>query len=242
MTNSLAIIIPVFNEMASVERVFAEWFQTLVDLKIDFQFLFIDDGSTDGSFEVLRRIESQHSRHVRTLRQANRGHGAACVVGYRWALENNFAFTLQIDSDGQCDPRYFSEFWSRRSHGVLFGVRTHREDGFRRRVVSRVLGLVIYLCTGIWTKDANVPYRLIRTPLLLDLLDHVPDPFFLANALITVLLQARYRILWIPIGFRNRFGGTPSLKTWGLIKKSISIAREFSRVRSKIKSVARLSV
>src|SRR5687767_10263048 len=110
----LMVVMPVYNEQASVRKVVIEWFQEIENWTENFVFLAVDDGSTDGTPRLLTRLCEQLGKRFEVLRQDNQGHGQSCLNGYRIAIERQVPFVFQIDSDGQCDPQYFFRFWRRR--------------------------------------------------------------------------------------------------------------------------------
>ena len=127
------------------------------------------------------------------------------------ALENNAQWVLQIDSDGQCDPSYFPAFWSgRHRFPAQYGCRVRREDGMIRTVISSIVILVVLLAAGVWVRDPNVPYRLMRADTLVGLVPLIPADVHLANVFLAALQQKHNGIRWIPITFLRRAGGTPS--------------------------------
>jgi hypothetical protein len=97
---------------------------------------------------------------------------------------------------------------------VIYGHRVHREDGWRRVIASHVLRATLLLSARVNCVDANVPYRLIRTTGLEAILRQIPEDFFLANVALSVLLRriSSYRHGLIPIKFRERYGGEPSVR------------------------------
>jgi dolichol-phosphate mannosyltransferase len=121
---------------------------------------------------------------------------------------------MQIDSDGQCDPRFFSSFWSLRDVAdVIFGLRTSRDDGFMRVLISKACRVATSILCGIDLKDANVPYRLMRTPVLKEALAKIPGDFDMQNMALTLTLKQNSYLRWkyVPIHFRDRQGGTNSI-------------------------------
>ena len=217
---------PVYNEQASVRGVVEEWFQELDQWMKDFVFLAIDDGSTDNSVGVLHRLREQVGPRLEVLPGENRGHGQSCLRGYRVALDRKIPYVLQIDSDGQCDPRYFPKFWRMRtSCDAVYGHRTSRDDGWRRRLASWVLRTFLIVLFRVNCVDANVPYRIMRTPVLGPLLPRIPPHFVLANVALAVLLKRNPAIRQssVPIGFRKRSGGEPSVQFGRFADKAIEL-------------------
>jgi dolichol-phosphate mannosyltransferase len=214
MTPELMIVMPVYNEQASVRKVVLEWFHEVENWTEDFVFLAINDGSTDGTALILARLRDQLGPRFEVLNQENMGHGQSCLVGYREACRRSIPFVFQIDSDGQCDPQYFFRFWrEREKFDVIYGHRKKREDGWRRVVASHVLRATLLLGARANCIDANVPYRLMHTTGLEPILHRIPTDFFLANVALAVLLrrQRSWRHSSILIKFRERYGGEPSV-------------------------------
>ena len=210
----LLIVMPVYNEEASVRKVVLEWFTEIEQWTEKFTFLIIDDGSKDSTPSRLEGLAQRLGPRIEIIRQANQGHGQSCLNGYRLAVERNIPFVFQIDSDGQCDPQFFSAFWkSREEADVLFGVRRTRDDGLARVLISGGCRMATSLLAGTDLKDANVPYRLIRTDALKEALGRIPADFDMQNVALTVALKRDRRLRWkyIPIHFRDRQGGTNSI-------------------------------
>jgi dolichol-phosphate mannosyltransferase len=211
-TPELMLVMPVFNEQASVRKVVLEWFAELGDWTENFVFLALDDGSTDGTPKILNRLREQLGPRLEIHRHSNRGHGQTCLEGYRIAAGRGIPFVLQIDSDGQCDPQYFFRFWRQREKAdVIYGQRKVRDDGWRRRVASIILRVMLLAVRGTWCEDANVPYRLMRTVVISPFLKLIPADFFLANIALATLLKKNPAIRHekVPIHFRERYGGEP---------------------------------
>src|SRR4051812_47123881 len=121
MSPELMIVMPIYNEQASVRKVSLEWFQEVENWTEDFVLLAINDGSTDATARVLARLREQLGPRLEILEQPNQGHGQTCLNGYRLALERGIPFVFQIDSDGQCDPQYFFRFWrERETYDVIY--------------------------------------------------------------------------------------------------------------------------
>ena len=104
----LAIIIPVFNEENNIEKLITDWFKEISKYyKKNFKFIIINDGSTDDTHKKLKKIKSNFLIYIN---QKNIGHGNTCFKGYKLALKKKYDLIFQIDSDNQCDPKYFKYF------------------------------------------------------------------------------------------------------------------------------------
>jgi len=209
----LAVVMPAYNEAESIERVIREWWLEVNRHTHRFIFIVIDDGSTDETPFILSQLRSELGERLMCIRQENRGHGQACLLGYRCAATSAARHVLQVDSDGQCDPNYFGKIWGLRdSTPLVYGTRVRRDDGTIRVLVSAALRMGVFLATGVHCRDSNVPYRLARTSVVSTYLDRVPRDFILANVALAVLLQRDgVQSSTVPIRFRVRYGGQPSV-------------------------------
>jgi len=229
----LLVIMPVYNERASIRKVVREWFEELQNWTEKFVFLAINDGSKDGTIEILNRLREQLGDRLEVLDRENRGHGQSCLQGYQIALDRKVPYVFQIDSDGQCDPQYFFRFWrNREQFDVIYGHRRKRDDGWRRKLASLVLRSVLLGVAGTWCIDSNVPYRLMRTEILRGRLEQIPVEFFLANVALAVLLRRDKSIRQsnVPIGFRERYGGEPSVRIGKFGAKAAELIQQLRRL------------
>ena len=229
----LMVVMPVYNEQASVRKVASEFFEEVQNWTECFVFLAIDDGSTDDTLRLLERLRSQFGERFEIHSRPNRGHGQSCVEGYRIAAERGVPWVLQIDSDGQCDPQYFFRFWRLRDRAdVIYGLRTRRDDGWRRVVASMVLRAYILVLFQTVCLDSNVPYRLMRTTAIAAHLPRIPADFSLANIGLAILLKndRALRHAYVPFHFRERYGGEPSVKFSLFGRKAVDLYRDIRRM------------
>lgn len=229
----LMIVMPVYNERASVRKVIREWFEEVGNWTEKFVFLAINDGSKDGTMEILNRLREQLGPRLEIHDRANRGHGQSCLEGYQIAIDRKIPYVFQIDSDGQCDPQYFFRFWrNREKYDVIYGFRKHRDDGWRRKLASIILKMVLLVFAGVRCVDSNVPYRLMRTSILPEKLPKIPSDFFLANVGLAVALRRDKTIRhgYVRISFRERYGGEPSVGMGKFGEKALELIKQVRRI------------
>jgi dolichol-phosphate mannosyltransferase len=224
---------PVYNEQDSIGKVIHEWMDVLNNWCKDFVMLAIDDGSHDRSLETLRQLQVSFGSRLLVKTRPNRGHGQTCLEGYRHGSMMGARYLFQIDSDGQCDPRYFYSLWHMREQfTVVYGVRKRRDDGWMRFIVSKTLRLMLLFVFGVNCPDSNVPYRLMNTDAVMWAVDRIPKDFYLANVAIAVLL-ARDKSCshgFIPTGFRKRYGGETSIKPSLFGRKAVELYRDIRKM------------
>lgn len=223
---------PVYNEEEAVSGVIEDWQKCLSEYVKGYTFCILNDGSKDSTLSILRKFEQQYPE-IRVVDKKNTGHGQTCLYGYRLALENKAEWVFQIDSDGQCDPCYFPEFIAAAENNkAIYGYRKTRDDGLKRSLISRFVTLFTFFATGQLVRDANVPYRLIHSSVMEQITPKVPETFHLANILVSVLTKKIAGIKWIDIHFRDRVGGTASVKTISFVKHGFTLFRQLKKASS----------
>ena len=167
---------------------------------------------------------------LRVHRHANRGHGQSWLAAYIEAARTGAPFVFQIDSDGQCDPAGFAGVWERRNKAAaIYGRRRSRDDGRARRLISRVLRVSLKIARRTRLNDTNVPFRLYRAPLAAAAAARVPADFNLANIAMALLLEPE-GFEEVPIHFRDRIGGHPTVRLWGFVPKAVRLHRDLFRL------------
>ncbi len=229
---------PVYNEESALRSVLEEWLAELrvVLQGVPFVFAALDDGSRDQSLSILKECAGANPE-LRIISKTNSGHGQTCMMGYRMAAEAGSEWILQIDSDGQCDPRFFRELWALKDHAdAVFGFRRTRRDGVSRKYISRILAIAVLIRTGTWVRDPNSPYRLMCAGFLKKLLPLVPGDVKLANVFLSVLLKRAARVRWVDIAFRARSGGISSVNGLSFVKEGLRLMRELRTFKNARKA------
>ena len=230
--SELFLVMPVYNEAVALARVLQEWLRVLERLGCSYRFLCLDDGSTDATPQVLASLREDWPS-LQVVSGPNRGHGASCLLGYARALESGAPWIFQLDSDGQCDPLSFASFWAARSRQQsLYGYRWPRHDGVHRFFISQLVGLTVWLKTGVRVADANVPYRLLHREGLAACLQRIPADFHLANIALAVLQARRNEILWRRVPFWPRAAGVSNQSLRGLPARAVQLWRQLGELSS----------
>ena len=230
---SLSVILPCYNEAHQIEAVTRGIIDAITARLDDAEVVIVDDGSTDETPHVARRL-AQEIEHVRCLSlPRNVGHGPAVLAGYRTARMD---FVLQMDSDGQLDP---ADFW--KLHACLpdadfvLGYRERSAASRQRRALSRMVRLGNLLLFGVNLRDANCPFRLMRRAVLDGLLPDIPGDAFAPNIMLSLLAARRgVRIRQVPVTHLARRGGSSTLRAWRVWPAALRALGQLLRWRRTI--------
>lgn len=159
----LSVVIPVLNEMESLGELQRELAVVLDRLGAPYEVIYIDDGSTDGSWATLSRLHAESPATVRALRlRRNFGQTAAMAAGFD-AARGDVLITL--DADLQNDPADISRLLEKMDEGydVVSGWRADRQDDFLSRTLpSRVANGLISRLTGVHLHDYGCTLKVYR--------------------------------------------------------------------------------
>lgn len=233
LSDRLYIVIPAYNEEMNIRKTVEQWHEVAVRAGEGSRLVVVDDGSRDRTGVVLEECAKRFERLI-PLHRENGGHGAAVLCGYRYAVEHGADYIFQTDSDGQTVPDEFWQLWEERAHcGLLIGDRSRRQDGVGRVVVTRVLRFVLRLRFGVFIRDANTPYRLMRAEELAQVIKLLPQNYNLPNVMISVIYQKKgWETRWYPITFRPRQGGKNSINLRRIVKIGWQAWRDFGTFSS----------
>jgi dolichol-phosphate mannosyltransferase len=157
----LSTVIPVFNEAESLARLHAELSEVARSEGYELEILFVDDGSTDGSWDAIERLAEEDAR-VRGIRfRRNFGKAAALSAGFA-AATGELIFTL--DADLQDDPREMPRFLAEMEHGfdVVSGWKQKRHDPWHKVWPSRIFNWLVGILTGVRLHDHNCGFKCYR--------------------------------------------------------------------------------
>jgi len=166
MSPDLTVVIPVYNEAANLPQLHDELSGTLETWGRPYELLFVDDGSTDGSFEVLARLQADDPR-MRIIRfRRNFGQTAAFAAGFAHARGT---VIVTADGDLQNDPRDIPSLVARLEEGfdIVVGWRKDRKDPFlNRRLPSMLANRLISVATGVRLHDYGCSLKAFRATIV----------------------------------------------------------------------------
>ena len=149
----ISVVIPIFNEGENIETLYSRLKRVLDDTNKNYEIIFIDDGSTDGAFNLLKELH-QKDTNVKVIKfRKNFGQTAAMSAGFDYARGEAI---ITIDGDLQNDPQDIPRLLEKIDEGfdIVSGWRVERKDAFlTRRLPSYFANKLISWVTGVKLHD-----------------------------------------------------------------------------------------
>lgn len=203
-TLTLTVVIPCYNEVNTVEKVLAR----VEAVGLADEIILVDDGSTDGTTDILKRLEAENRPHVRVLyHEKNKGKGAALVTGF--AAASCDIFLIQ-DADFEYDPRDYPILLKPMEEGispVVYGSRflggPRKAMNFWNMVANKILTLATNILYNAILSDMETCYKAFRAEVVRDLVIRARGFEFEPEITAKVLKQG-IRIYEVPISYNGR--------------------------------------
>ena len=199
----LTIVVPVLNERDNLEPLVEEIVTALENEDYTYEVLFIDDGSTDDSFEVLQLLHEKYPQCGVIQFRRNFGQTAAFAAGFSHA---NGQIIVTLDADGQNDPADIPGLINKIDDGfdVVNGWRQNRQDGLLfRKVPSYIANRLIARSTGVYLHDRGCSLRAYRIEVAHDLHLYGEMHRFIPE----LSSAAGFRMTEVPVNHRPRIAG-----------------------------------
>lgn len=161
----LSVVIPVYNEGENLNSLYNQLKSVLESLGKTYEIILVDDGSTDSSFSILKKLHGQdHNVKVIQLRR-NFGKAAALSAGFTSAQGK---IIITMDADLQDDPRGIPNFIKKLNEGydLVSGWRFKRQDPVSRTFPSRLFNSLTAALTGVKVHDFNCGFKAYRKELI----------------------------------------------------------------------------
>jgi dolichol-phosphate mannosyltransferase len=157
----LSVVVPVFNEVKSLETLHQELDEVAKTHGYDLDLIFVDDGSNDGSWEIIRRIAAGDPRVTGLRFRRNFGKAAALSAGFAQARGE---LIMTLDADLQDDPHEIPNFLAemQKGHDVVSGWKKIRHDPADKVLPSRVFNWMVSTLTGVHLHDHNCGMKCYR--------------------------------------------------------------------------------
>ena len=161
----LSIIIPVWNEEENIQSLYNKLKTILIG---DYEILFVDDGSTDGTYHFLNNTRRKDSKLKIIRFKKNSGKSAALSMGFKHAKGD---IIITMDGDLQDDPEEIPNFIEKIKEGydLVVGWKYKRQDPLSKRIPSKFFNFLIKILTGVKIHDSNCCFKAYKKEVLKNL-------------------------------------------------------------------------
>ena len=206
----ILVIIPCYNEQESIERVVAN----LKEQAPFADYLIVNDCSRDNTEKILCANGMNYINNP-----INLGIGGGVQAGYLYAKQNGYDIAVQMDGDGQHDPRYLAKVCQPVIDGEIdmaIGSRFIEKEGFQssfmRRLGINIISLLIKTLSGKKVYDVTSGYRACNRELIEFFADNYADDYPEPEAIMSCVLNG-YRVGEVPVIMEERQGGVSSIRS-----------------------------
>jgi glycosyltransferase involved in cell wall biosynthesis len=223
----LSIIVPFHNEREGLVETVREIHRVRERLGVPSEVILVDDGSTDGSADVLPPDDG--SRVIRHDR--NRGYGRAIQTGVDAAQGDWIAI---LDADGSYPPGFVKDLWEARNDADMVVGRRDGGAPLLRKPAKWFLRWLATILSEEKIPDLNSGMRIIRKDLFERYRSLLPDGFSLTTTLTLAFVCNRHAVRYVPIDYQPRLGKSkirPIKDTWKFLKLVIRLTLLFNPIK-----------
>ena len=162
----LSIVIPVYNEEESLELLYNSIINNLENTNLNFEIIFIDDGSSDNSWNVIKAISEKKTNLSSIKFRKNYGKSDALDAGFK---ASNGTYVLTIDADLQDDPNEIYPLFkmiNQDNYDLVSGWKKKRNDPLSKTIPSKFFNLVTRIFSGIKLNDFNCGIKIYKKELV----------------------------------------------------------------------------
>lgn len=217
---NVIIIIPAYNEEENIKAVV----ESIYKLKIKLDILVVNDGSTDNTSKVAKKTGA-----IVIDLPNNLGIGGAVQTGYLYALRNKYDIAIQLDGDGQHDPKdiiKMIEKIEKENYDMVIGSRfikkTNYKQTFFRMVGIKIMSFIIKTITGKKIYDTTSGYRAINKDIIKEFTINYPYDYPEPETNMRMIMKNK-KIIEIPVEMRKRMAGKSFVTPIKSIKYMIKV-------------------
>ena len=230
------VIIPTYNEIENISNII----DAVIDLPVKFDILIIDDGSPDGTANVVRAKQSEYAGRVfLEERKGKLGLGTAYIHGFKWALNRSYDYVIEMDADFSHDPKDLPKLYQACKEGADLSIGSRYISGVNvvnwpmgRVLMSYYASAYVRIVTGMNVRDTTAGFVCYRRKVLetlnLDEIEFKGYAFQIEMKFKT--FKHGFKIKEVPIIFVNRVLGTSKMNS-GIFGEAV-----FGVIKLKIKS------
>jgi dolichol-phosphate mannosyltransferase len=224
--DKLLVIIPTYNEKENIAKIIAAVFS----LPVRFEILVIDDGSPDGTADIVSGLMENHPNQLHLLKRKGKlGLGTAYIAGFKWGLERDYSHFFEMDADFSHNPKDLVRLYEACQSGGDLAVGSRYVKGgklenwpFDRIFLSKGASFYVRVITWMPVMDPTAGFvcytREVLSTIDLDKIQFVGYAFQIEMKY--AARQKGFSIVEVPITFTDRIEGASKM-SGGIVKEAI---------------------
>jgi dolichol-phosphate mannosyltransferase len=233
--NKAIVIIPTYNEKENIQKMV----QTILLLPVPYDILIIDDGSPDGTADIVRSLQSSSPDRLFMLeRKGKQGLGTAYILGFKWAIERKYDFIFEMDADFSHNPQDLMILHQACIDGADMAIGSRYKSGVNvvnwpmgRVLMSYCASMYVRFITGMDIYDTTAGFKCYRRQVLETIdLDRIKfRGYAFQIEMKFTAWKLGFRIEEVPIVFTDRREGTSKMSggifneaLWGVLRMKLN--------------------
>jgi len=226
------VLIPTYNEKENIEKII----RAVRSLEIDFHILVIDDGSPDGTADIVKRLQKEFPESLFILeRSGKQGLGTAYITGFKWAIEHEYDYVIEMDADFSHNPKDLPRLYKAcTENGADLAIGSRYCNGISvinwpigRVIMSYYASMYVRTILGMKVYDTTAGFKCYSVKLLKAIdFDRIKmKGYGFQIEMKYNAYKLGYKIEEVPIIFIDRTEGTSKMSSgifgeafWGVIK------------------------
>lgn len=243
MTSNI-VIIPTYNEKENIEKIIRKVFS----LSVAFDILIIDDGSPDGTAQIVKNLQNEFSGKLHIVERAGKlGLGTAYIAGFKWAIAHKYDYIFEMDADFSHNPEDLVQLYEACVNGADVAIGSRYKSGVNvvnwpmgRVLMSYFASKYVRFITGMKIADTTAGFKCYRRQVLetIDLDSIRFKGYAFQIEMKFTAWKSGFTIAEIPIIFTDRKAGASKMSggifneaLWGVLK--IKIRSFFKHYKQK---------
>jgi dolichol-phosphate mannosyltransferase len=233
--NKAIVIIPTYNEKENIQKMV----QTILLLPAPYDILIIDDGSPDGTAEIVRSLQPYSPDRLFMLeRKGKQGLGTAYIMGFKWAIDKKYEFIFEMDADFSHNPQDLMILHQACIDGADMAIGSRYKSGVNvvnwpmgRVLMSYCASMYVRFITGMNIYDTTAGFKCYRRHVLeaIDLDNIKFKGYAFQIEMKFTAWKLGFRIEEVPIIFTDRREGTSKMSggifneaLWGVLRMKLN--------------------
>jgi dolichol-phosphate mannosyltransferase len=233
--NKALVIIPTYNEKENIQKMV----QTILILPVPYDILIIDDGSPDGTADIVRSLQPFSPERLFMLeRKGKQGLGTAYILGFKWAIDKKYDYIFEMDADFSHNPQDLMILHQACMDGADMAIGSRYKSGVNvvnwpmgRVLMSYCASMYVRFITGMNIYDTTAGFKCYRRHVLeaIDLDEIKFRGYAFQIEMKFTAWKLGFRIEEVPIVFTDRREGTSKMSggifneaLWGVLRMKLN--------------------